>query len=133
MNLLASLEAGAPLSTRIRTLAVAPDFGGKTERAATARQLRSLLGAPVWFDLGAWTETARLAVAARDVSFFQAGSRGLIEGGRILRHEVPPADRAEWVTAVGPLRALLDSKSWSANDLDSLGRAIHQAMVVAAR
>lgn len=132
-DLVASVEAGAPLAARVRTVVAAPDFGGRAQRAATAGQLRALLGADAWFDLGVWTETARLAIAARDSAFFEPGSAGMTEATRILRSDVPPADSAAWAAAVDPLRPLLTDGSRPASDLESLDRAVRNTIVVAAR
>ena len=134
-RLLSTIEAGGPVGASFRDFAGSPDFGGPSRRAATARQTRALLGADDWFDLGVWAETARLTLAARDVSFFATGSRGSRAVRRIVQPhlEAQPAADGEWAPVVDAVRPLLVDRSWSPNDIPELERIVRAAISAAAR
>jgi hypothetical protein len=133
-QLLSPVETGATLAAGIRGLAGAADFGGRAQRAATAKQVRATLGADDWFDVGVWTETARLAVTARDLVFFARGGPAIKQLRRILRvhGEKSVPDGVEWGPVVDALRPLLADRSWSTDDLDTIDRAVRKAIVIAA-
>ena len=136
-QLLAPVEAGAPVAAEFQELSRAPDFGGPPRRSATAGRLRALLGAEAWFDLGVWTETARLAVAARDVAFFDRNGPAVAELRRIMSTDggrvTGPADSTSWEPVARALEPLLAERSWTTGDLDAIDRAIRTTMAVAAR
>lgn len=135
-QLMASVEAGAPVSAMFRELSRAPDFGGRARRAVAAAELRSSLGADVWFDIGVWSEMARLAVAARDVAFFAQDGPAIAELRRIVRaggRAAPPGDGAAWASVATALQPLLSDRAWTVNDLDVIDRTVGSAMAVAAR
>ena len=135
-QLMASVEAGAPVSAMFRELSGAPDFGGRARRAVAAANLRSSLGADTWFDLGVWGEMARLAVAARDVAFFAPDGPAIAELRRIVRvggRAAAPADSAAWASVATALQPLLSDRAWTVNDLDVIDRTVGSAMAIAAR
>lgn len=135
-QLLASVEAGAPVSAMFREVSRAPDFGGRPRRAAAAAELRASLGADTWFDLGVWGEMARLAVAARDVAFFAQDGPAIAELRRIVRaggRAAAPRDSIAWASVATALQPLLSDRAWTVNDLDVIDRAVGATMAVAAR
>lgn len=135
-QLLVPVEAGAPVAATFRDLSRAPDFGDGTRRASAAAALRALLGAEPWFDLGIWSELARLAVAARDVAFFDRDGPAMVELRRIVRvggGETAQGDRAAWEPVVRALEPVLADRAWTVNELDVIDRAVTTAMAVAAR
>ena len=134
-QLLSSVEGAAPIAASVRDMARPPNFGGRAQRATAAVQLRALLGAEDWFDLGVWTETARLAVAARALAFFESGGRGVAELQRILRPHIAESrsDSAEWAPIIEALRPLIDDRAWLPNDLPTIEQSVRAAMEAAAR
>lgn len=127
-QLLSSTEGAAPIAANFRDLGGSAEFGGRSERAASAGQLRELLGAGDWFDLGVWTETARLAAAARETSFFDAGGRGVATLRRIVGSGGGDAG-----PVTDELRPFLAGRTWSPDDMADAARAINAAMTAAAR
>ncbi|HUQ80431.1 MAG TPA: hypothetical protein VM076_04815 [Gemmatimonadaceae bacterium] len=134
-QLASAMEGAAPLAATFRSLAVAPDFGTASRRAAAARQLRELVGAGDWFDLGAWTETARLAIAARQVGFFDPRGSAVAELRELLQPHVVGSgqDATHWVPVRDALTPLLAARTWTSDDLGTLESAIDSAMVSASR
>jgi hypothetical protein len=134
-QLLSSVEGAAPIAASVRDMARPPDFGGRAQRATVAGQLRALLGAEDWFDLGVWTETARLAVAARALAFFEPGGRGVAELQRILQPHIAESrsDSAEWGPVIEALRPLIAGRVWSPNELPAIEARVRVAMEAAAR
>ena len=133
-QLLDGIEAGAPMASRFREFASRPDFGGSAPRAEAAAQLRSLTGAEVWFDLGAWTEAARLSVAARQVRFFAPDGGASGELRRIARALTTGTSREdpEVRAVIGALAPLLEERAWSDHDLPLLNDTINTVIVAAA-
>lgn len=133
-QLLSTVEGAAPIAASVRDLARSPEFGGRAQRAAIAGQLRSLLDAEDWFDLGVWAETARLAVAARDTVFFDPSGRAVLELRRILgSHDATSTNDADWAPVVDALRPLDTGRAWTRDQLAEAGRAIDAAISTAAR
>jgi hypothetical protein len=133
-QLVSTVEGAAPIAASVRDMARASDFGGPAQRAAIAGQLRSLLGAEDWFDLGVWAETARLAVAARDTAFFDPSGRAASELRRILgSHGGTSVDNTDWAPVVAALRPLETGRVWTRDQLADAGRAIDTAIAAAAR
>ena len=129
-----TLDAGAPVAGQFRALVGSSAFGGRLARARAAEQLRSLLNAPGWFDAGAWTETARLAVAANQFAFFAPGGKSIGELKAVIRVlESSPSQQVESSRLVDALRPLLDGRPRSAADRDSLTTILEAAMTAGAR
>jgi hypothetical protein len=134
-QLLSTVEGAAPIAAIVRDMARTADFGGAAQRATTAVQLRALLGAEDWFDLGVWTETARLAVAARALAFFEPGGPGVAELQRILQPHIAESrsDSGEWGPVIEALRPLIGGRVWSPNDLPAIEASVRVGMETAAR
>jgi hypothetical protein len=87
--LAASAETGAPVAARVEALAA--DTTRRplaTEIASTSDDLRTLVSEPAWFDVGVWSESARLAVRAGQTTFFARDDAPMRE----LRHIVAELD-----------------------------------------
>ena len=91
------------------------------ERQDVASELRSLVGAP-WFDLGAWSETARRAAHARQLEYFEPSRPAMQHLDSLLAavDRLPTAERAGTEAAVGRLRSLR-------TDVVSPGRGLSSA------
>jgi hypothetical protein len=128
-QLAAPVDAGGPVAARYRELATS----GAVDRAArqsTARQLRTLLGAATLFDLGAWTEMARLALAAQRLDLLAPEGAAIAELRRISRL-VESASVEEQSIAAPVLRALEPFRSgrkWSREDIGNLLAAVDAAI-----
>jgi hypothetical protein len=128
------IDAGAPVAAQFRELARAPDFGGSARRARAAEELRSLSRASAWFDAGAWTEMARLALAANQLSLFAPNGKAIAELQRIVGAlESSPEQRSAASPLLDALQPLLSGRNWSTGDRDSLSRILQAAMVAGAR
>jgi hypothetical protein len=64
VDLLSGVDAGAASAVQYRRIVEAGSSAAESDRKEAARSLRALLGESVWFDLGAWTEAARVAALA---------------------------------------------------------------------
>ena len=111
---------GGPVAARVNQLALSADpRAAAEERVRVARELRALTSNPNWFDLGAWSESARLAATAGNQEFF--GSRqstmrslpGIVAG---LEREADD-DRATLDSIEEPLRRLSQRGRGSLPDL----------------
>lgn len=67
VGMLSRLEGATLMAARYRDLSATSSENDR--RAAAADVRRILLGSP-WFDLGVWTQAARIATAARNPQFF---------------------------------------------------------------
>lgn len=97
---------------------VAPSITGFTRasltfdvtRRQTINQLRSLGPDPVWFDLGAWCESARLTVGtSNDVLTQPASTRQSLDAIVRSSERLPNPSRRAIEEILDPLRALLKS------------------------
>jgi hypothetical protein len=134
LELLAGVNAGAPISRAFRALSATADPGGRAARLATVLQLRKLLGSDAWFDLGMWVETARLALLARQLEFFAATGPGVNDLRRILSalDASTVADRANAAAAADRLRIFVESRNWSVDDVDAMSAALRSTIALAA-
>jgi len=91
------------------------------ERQDVASELRSLVG-ELWFDLGAWSETARRAAHAGQLQYFEAGRPAMQHLDSLLAaaEQLPTAERTGTEAAVGRLRSLR-------TDVVSPGRGLSSA------
>jgi hypothetical protein len=64
VDLLSRVDAGAASAAQYRRIVAVGASVAASDREAAARSLRALMGESVWFDLGAWTEAARVAAMA---------------------------------------------------------------------
>ena len=121
-SLLMSAQAATPTISQLR------DFSepGAAARAAVAQQIRDLLGAPVNFDAGLWTETARISLAAGSGEYLGATNANLTR--LILKLE--GGSNAALVSA---LRSIASAQSTSPNDKILLGRLIDYAIATGAQ
>ena len=69
VDLAASQEAGAAVAAVYREMLAAGLDGSAEARAQAASQLKGVSGEGLWFDLGAWAEAARVALAAGRLEF----------------------------------------------------------------
>jgi hypothetical protein len=116
-ELLGAIEGGAAIEARYRQLL--SGVSTEADRSAAARDVRLLLLDSPWLDLGAWTETARLALLVDGDAFFRKRSnRTALEG--ILRR-IPQTDPA---VALG--RSILDHMADGPTDRErfALGQAL---------
>ena len=132
-QLLSNTEGAAPIAATFRDLASAPSFGGRSQRATSAGQLRALLGTPDWFDLGVWAGTARLAALAGDTAFFAPGSRGTSSLRRLLEGHTGNQASDEWRPVVNALQPVLMDRVRRRDELAEVGRAVDSAIAEAAR
>jgi hypothetical protein len=129
-----TVDAGAPLAAQFRELARSREFGGETDRARAADQLRSLLRAVEEFDAGVWTESARLSLLANRLDFFAPKSASTSELKRLLA-KLDTASTQSGVTSPTPaaLRPIASGRAWSVADKDSLSRLVDAAIAAGAR
>jgi hypothetical protein len=66
VDLLSGVDAGAASAAQYRRILDAGASAGESDRKEAAELLQALMGESVWFDLGAWTEAARVAALARN-------------------------------------------------------------------
>jgi hypothetical protein len=132
-GLLTSIDGGAPLAESLRSLAASAGTVSAHDRATAAVQLRSVLGTGDWFDLGVWTETARVSVLARELVFFDSAGPAVAELRRIIKAGTASVSNADWRAATDPLRPLVANRTWSTSDLSTIDQAIRAAMISAAR
>lgn len=132
-DVLASTEGGGPFIAMFRAFATSADFGGASQRGDAAKQLREFLGATDWFDLGVWTETARLAIATKQVAFFEPKGRAIAELRRVLQPHIDDAgpDAATWTAVRDALTPVIAGSTWTVNDLETLGAAVQAAGAIA--
>lgn len=64
VDLLGGVDAGAASAAQFRRIVEFGASASESDRTEAARSLRALMGQSVWFDLGAWTEAARVAALA---------------------------------------------------------------------
>jgi hypothetical protein len=69
LDVLSRIEGGAGLSAQYRAILSGGQSQDESARRALLTSLRTLLGQPVWFDLGAWAEAARVATMADNGGF----------------------------------------------------------------
>ena len=102
------VPTGSTTASRVRYLARP---GGAPvsdkERQDVASELRSLVG-EAWFDVGAWSETARRAAHAGQLQFFDAGRPAMQRLDSLLAavDRLPTSEREGTEAAVGRLRSL---------------------------
>jgi hypothetical protein len=129
---LAALASSLSASGDIVVQATALQQGGKSaglaspdERKRFAGDLRSLVDAPVWFDVGLWTEAARQAARDGNTDFFADHGREMrlldrtLGGLDTLARNDPRA-----AAAAGWLRQLRGAAALRTIDLPSLAAAL---------
>jgi len=125
-GLLNSAQVGTPTISQLR------DFSNPNaaDRAVVARQIRDLLGAPVNFDAGVWTETARLSLAAGNGGYVDATNANLTQLILDLGGGASSNPNASLVSA---LQAIVSAQSTSPNDTLLLRRLIDIAIATGAQ
>jgi hypothetical protein len=132
--LASEVETGAPVAARAallaRTSGVRP-----SDQTKVAAELRELFGEPTWFDLGAWSEAARLAARARQAAFFAPDDAAM----RSLRHLIVALDRLDpegrlaAESIVERLRRFEGRPTPSAEQLDALAGALDSTVAEGGR
>ena len=107
-NLTVDLAAGRSAASRVLYLARDGSLRASTkERREVASEVRSFAAEP-WFDLGAWSETARRAALAGQYQFFNPGRPGVQRLDSLLAalDRLPAVERSGADAAIARLRAL---------------------------
>jgi hypothetical protein len=125
-RLLTSAQAGTPTISQLR------DFSepASSTRAAVARQIRDLLGAPVNFDAGLWTETARMSLVSGNVDYIGATNSALTRLILDLQGSTRTGPNASLVSA---LQSIASAQSTSPNDKVLLSRLVDYAIATGAQ
>ncbi|NOT06772.1 MAG: hypothetical protein HOP28_01065 [Gemmatimonadales bacterium] len=124
-ELAAGVDGGAAAAALYRGIVARGPSTPLAERAEAAAAVRSLMADSPWFDLGAWTEAARVALAAGEDGFVRRSGR---EVRRLIERLVARRD-GEAVAAL--LRELEQAR---ANDqLAVLQNRLDRIIVAAAR
>ena len=120
-------ETGAPVALRVEQLARSSDpRAAADERSRVASELRALTSNPNWFDLGAWSESARLAATSGDRTFFgderptMRALSGIVAGLERQRDD----ERATVDSIVEPLRRLSRRGGGSLADLSTVATVL---------
>lgn len=129
LALLAGTSAGEPLARRVETLARAGPRAQPAEARAVVEAIRRTSGAPDWFDLGLWSETARLATLAGRVDFFAEGDRPMREFARLTSTVDRPSAGAR--SALDDLARVLNEGRPSPTTLSRL-RSVLDTLIQAA-
>ena len=124
--ILASAQVGTPTISQLKDLSM-PDAAA---RAEMANQIRSLLDAPVNFDAGVWTETARLAFAA-DSGDYLSGATGDLTGLILKLQEDSAASSNS--SLVSALQAIASAQSTTPSDRVLLRRLVDYAIATGAQ
>jgi len=124
--ILASAQVGTPTISQLKDLSMP----GPAARAEVANQIRSLLGAPVNFDAGVWTETARLAFAA-DRRDYLSGATGDLTGLILKLQEDSAASSNS--SLVSALQAIASAQSTTPSDRVLLRRLVDYAIATGAQ
>lgn len=93
--------AAGPVAALFRNLAASADLPTDDRLTRAAAQARALVAEPVWFDLGSWTEAARLAMRAPASG--QLTDAALAPVGRKIAAALKPLGRAEATKAAAVL------------------------------
>jgi len=120
------VPTGATTASRVRylgRLGSLPVSGN--ERRDVAAELRSLVG-EAWFDLGAWSETARRAAHAGQLRYFEAGRPAMQRLDSLLAavDRLPTAERDGTEGAVRRLRSLRAQVAFPSRGLTSPAAAL---------
>ena len=120
------VPTGGTTASRVRYLGRNGSLPASSkERRDVASELRSLVGES-WFDLGAWSETARRAAHAGQLQYFEAGRPAMERLDSLLAavDRLPTAEREGTESAVGRLRALRAHLASPGRGLDSAAAAL---------
>ena len=103
-QLLHDVQGSAPLSSRLEAMGRQFDFGTASERRVLWSQLRTMLGAGEWFDLGSWSGAAQLAALNGQQAYFASDGQALHALTSVLASPAVPADA--WDAVTRPLHSL---------------------------
>jgi len=120
------VPTGGTTASRVRYLGRNGSLPASSkERRDVASELRSLVGES-WFDLGAWSETARRAAHAGQLQYFEAGRPATERLDSLLAavDRLPAAERGGTEAAVGRLRSLRAYVASPGRGLDSAAAAL---------
>ena len=125
-DLTTGVTAGGATASRVQYLARDGSRRvSREERRNVASELRSLVAEP-WFDLGAWSETARRAAHAGQLQFFNPGWPAVKRLDSLLAalDRLPAVERAGTDAAVARLRAVRGRSESRGATLDGLAAAL---------
>jgi hypothetical protein len=120
------VPTGGTVASRVRYIGRNGSLPASSkERRDVASELRSLVGES-WFDLGAWSETARRAAHAGQLQFFEAGRPAMQRLDSLLAavDRLPTAEREGIEAAVARLRTLRAHVASRSGGLDGTAAAL---------
>ena len=135
-RLAARAETGAPVAVRIEQLAMSSAAQPHQEELLrVASELRGISAPASWFDLGVWTESARLAAKAGDLAFFDSRSPTMsgLPGIVGALGPVPTNDRNAVEGIVNQLRRLNQRGPNAPNDLIVVAAVLDSVIIEAGR
>jgi hypothetical protein len=118
---------GGPLVVPSITGLTADDLTTDRTRQQTVDQLRALGPDPVWFDVGAWCEAARLAPGSIDVLAQPASSRAALDAIIQRSERLATPSRQAMQQVLAPLRAVVEM---NVRDRATVSRLVDSAVVV---
>lgn len=127
IQLAEAVDAGAAAAAMYRQVIEAGVRGPSADRVEAAKALEALLGGSPWFDLGAWAEAARVAVAAGRLAFVQDRRPALRQLISRLR-ERPAEESAEVVRRLESLERALGQA-----DPEAVKELLNRVIVAAGR
>jgi hypothetical protein len=128
-ELLATVDGSSPLVLRLATLAQQGGSDQARARRELASQLRAVLGAEGWFDLGVWTESAHAAARNGELEFFAAGGGPLTALTRLLARPGTPAE--QWERETRALRALSANGAHDRSELPAIDGVLTKVLAAA--
>ncbi|GLC27806.1 hypothetical protein [Roseisolibacter agri] len=134
-RLAARVDGGAPVAAQVEALATSPIAEADASLPAVASALRDLAASPAWFDLGAWSEAARLAARAGRAEFFAPARPPMQALTRILTalDRAPDDERRAGAAAVARFRALRNRAVGAPADLATLRALLDSAIAAVDR
>lgn len=130
-RLAAQVDGGAPVAAQVEAVGTSPTAAAAdASLPAVASALRDLSAAPAWFDLGAWSEAARLAARAGRVEFFAPARPPMQALTRILAalDRAPDDERRARAASVARFRALRDRAVGAPAELSAMRALLDSAI-----
>jgi hypothetical protein len=131
-SLVAAVPAGGVVLARLNRFTT-PGLDGfdAQDRIRMASELRTLSESTTWFDLGVWSETARVAARADRRDFFDPSGAPMRSLSRIIAtlDAAPKGEQGVAVQEVDRLRRLLRQPMVSSEELDALVAALDSTIV----
>lgn len=134
-RLVASVAGGAPMARRVEQVARLGASASPAMRDSLAFALRGATGMPLWFDLGVWSETARLAARGGHVAFFQPSEAPMAELRRLLEEadRLTADERRDGAPLLRQLEALADRTIAAPSELRTSAALLDSAVAAGGR